>query len=238
MRLHKTPSCTDMQEKLSTIFARHSAESVPTCKKMSCAPHNCIPSAINGGETLTLTLSDGCHPANLWTMALVLNNGIVAPTSVAATTNTDGRSFDVTLTATVTAALAIGPTTVIPLYTKIADTTVKEYGHASSTTVIPAITATATPSFAQSQVTRLQGALAALSASKFSSAEFNGQTYTKVDASKYRVELTFWMAQVIEGQKAILAARGGCVNDGRIQTEFAPVAGYNYPPFGFPFYNP
>lgn len=166
-------------------------------------------------------------------MVLVLNNGIASPSSIAGTTSADGASFDVTISATVSAGLANGPTTAIPLYTKISDTTVKEYGRASSTTVFPAITATGSPSVTQQMLTALNAAIIKLSGSTNSSVSFNGQSFTKRDLAQLIAQRTNLQAQVIAEQNALLSARGGHPNDGRIQTQFASPNG-TYPPYGYP----
>jgi len=186
---------------------------------MACQPTSCVPRAIDAGTTVVFHVDSNCHPSSEWTGVLVFNNGIDASKSVTMTANTDGRQFDVTLTPTFTAALALGSTMAIPLFTRISDSAV-EYGNAQTTVVLPAITATATPSTAQAMVTLLTAALARLAASKNASVSFNGQSFTKANISTYRDQLTYWQAIVIQEQEELTMLRGGRTNDGRIQTEF------------------
>ena len=204
---------------------------------MACQPLNCVPRAINGGETIAFTLSDACHSAALWTMAFALNNGIAAPAIIAATTNADGKSFDVTISASASAALATGATTVIPVFTKIADSTVKEYGAASFTTVFPAITATAVPTAAQTALANCIAAIAKVSAATFSSTSFNGQSSTRAQLDALQKQKVTLQAEVLREQEQLLRARGGRVNDGRIQPEFVNPSGNYLPHFiASPFY--
>lgn len=199
---------------------------------MACSVPSHLPSAIDAGTTVAFTVSDCCHPSALWTGVLVLNNGVAAATSVTLTANADGVRFDATISATVSATLALGPTTAIPIFTKISDTSVKEYGHAQSTTVFPAITATAVPTAAQAMLTALNAAIVKLSGNVNQSVSFNGQSYSKGDLAKLLQERVRLQAEIIAEQKAAFAARGGRVSNGRIESEFVgPFCGPN---FGYP----
>lgn len=204
---------------------------------MSCPVPSCVPRAIDAGTTVTFTVSDACHPSALWTAVLVLNNGVAAATSVTMTANADGVRFDCTISATVSAALALGATTAIPIFTNIATGAV-EYGHAQMTTVLPAITATATPSAAQAMLTALNAAILKLSGAVNQSVSFNGQSYSKGDLAKLLQERVRLQAEIIAEQKAAFAARGGRGDDGRIHTEFVGPGCGPYPPFGIPAFYP
>ncbi len=200
---------------------------------MTCQPYDCLPPAIDAGETVVFHVSDTCHTSNLWTGVLWLNNGIAAATSVALTANTDGRRFDCTISATVSATLALGPTTAQPLFTNIASSTVKEWGRASQTTVLPSLAATASPSPAQLLLTALNAAILKLSGSANLTVSFNGQTYTRQSITALYDERVRLQAEVIREQQELLRLRGGKVNSGRIETEFiGPFCG---PFYGSPF---
>lgn len=183
------------------------------------APHSCIPHAINSGETIAMTLSDGCHLSSLWTMALVLNNGLCAPTTTAATANADGRRFDVTISSAVSAGLAQGPSTAQQIFTRISDGA-KEFGNAVQTTVVPSIQAIAQPTANQVALAACIATIAKLSAAGFSSTSFNGQSSTRAQLAELQKQKITLEAAVIAEQKALFAARGGRLNNGRIQTEF------------------
>ncbi len=198
---------------------------------MACQPFDHLPRTIDAGTTVVFHVEDACHPSSAWTAAIVLNNGLSAPTSVAMTANSDGKRFDCTISATVSSSLAQGPTTAIPIFTQIADSSVKEYGRASTTFVLPAITATATPSPAQRMLAALETAITKLSGAVNQSVNFNGQQYSKGDLAKLLQERVRLQAEVLREQQALLAARGGKPNDGRIHVRFDPV--YCNVPYGF-----
>lgn len=199
---------------------------------MAFQPTDCIPRAIDAGTTVVFHVADACHPSALWTGVLVLNNGVAAATSVTMTANADGQRFDATISATVSATIALGPSTAIPIFTKIADTSVKEYGRAQSTTVLEAITATSTPSSAQTMLAALETAIKKLSGTVNQSVSFNGQSYSKGDLAKLLKERVRLQAEILADQRSALAARGGIVNDGRIQTVFTSSECGPFPPFG------
>lgn len=200
---------------------------------MSCQIPSCVPGTIDAGTTVIFQLLDVCHPANLWNGVIVFNaNTGAAPTSVSMTANGDGRQFNVTISATVSAAMAQGVTTAIPIFTKIADTSVIEYGRAQTTRVLPSISAAAVPSQAQIMVNTLMAALAKLAGTTNQSVSFNGQSFSKGNLQIYRDQLVYWQARVIQEQEALTGARGGIVNDGRVQTEFVGPCGQ------FPFATP
>lgn len=201
---------------------------------MACPVPSHLPSAIDAGTTVAFTVSDCCHPSSLWTAVMVFNNGVAAPVSVTLTANADGTRFDAAISATVSATLALGPTTAIPIFTKISDTSVKEYGRAQATTVFPAITATAVPTAAQAMLTALEIAIKKLSGAVNQSVSFNGQSYSKGDLTKLLQERVRLQAEIIAEQKAALAARGGRVYNGHIQTEFVPTYCGPYPYFQIP----
>lgn len=198
-------------------------------------PHHCIPRVINAGETVSFTVSDSSHPASAWTMVFVLNNGLCAPTSTAATTNTDGKSFDVTLSAAVSAGLAQGVSTAMALFTRISDS-VKEAGRAHQVNVVPSITAIPKPTDNEIALAACIATIAKISAQRFSSTSFNGQSSTTAQLDALQKQKVTLQAAVIAERKALLAARGGHVDNGRIQTEF--VGSCDGPPYalGFPFY--
>ncbi len=198
---------------------------------MACSPSDCVPRVIDAGTTVAFHVSDACHSSALWTAAIVFNNGVAAATSVNMTANADGVRFDCTISATVSATLALGPTTAIPIFTKIADSSVKEYGRAQLTTVYPAITATATPSTAQALLTALNAAILKLSSAVNQSVSFNGQSYTKGDLQKLLEQRVRLQAEVLAEQRAAAAARGARVDSGRVHVRFDPV--YCGGPYGF-----
>ena len=87
--------------------------------------------------------------------------------------------------------------------------------------VLANLTATATPSFAQAQVTRLQTILAEFSATTKQSVSFNGQSFSRAAIKDYQEQLSFWQATVIRETAADNAARGSTTSN-RITLSFVP----------------
>ncbi len=202
---------------------------------MACQPFDCIPRTIEAGTTVAFHVGEECHPSALWTAVLVFNNGVAAAVSVNLTANADGWRFDCTISATVSATLPQGATTAIPIFTKISDSTVKENGRAFTANVLPAITATATPSPAQRMLAALETAITKLSGAVNQSVSFNGQQYSKGDLAKLLQERVRLQAEVIREQETLLRARGGHPNDGRVRPEFVgPDGPFSFYLAGFP----
>ena len=87
--------------------------------------------------------------------------------------------------------------------------------------VLANLSATATPSFAQAQVTRLQTILAEFSATTKQSVSFNGQSFSRAAIKDYQEQLTYWQATVNRETAADNAARGSTTSN-RITLSFVP----------------
>jgi hypothetical protein len=79
------------------------------------------------------------------------------------------------------------------------------------------LAASQTPSFWQAEVTRLQTALALLSASDKISVSFNGQSFQRANMKEYRESLLYAEARVVGERRKAARARGECV-----PTTYAP----------------
>lgn len=179
-----------------------------------------VPLSWESGETVRFLISDSYHPATLWTHAFVLNNGVDAPVSVAGAAN--GTSFDVAITAAVSATLKPIPYRWSHVFTAIDPVTEKEVGDSGIVDVLPNPTATAVPTFAQAQVALLETAITALAPSGgFSSVSFNGQSYSIGSLDGLRSQLLYWQARVIAEQRRLNALRG-TDQGGHIPIVFVP----------------
>lgn len=173
-----------------------------------------IPSQFEAGDTLIFTEQFADYAPGTYTAALILNNGVAAATTVAATTS--GAAFLFTITAAVSAAYAAGDYT----YAIYATSGSARYTAKTGTIkILPNLTATATPSFAQAQVTRWQATIAELSARKARERNFNGQQSLDQDIAEATKQLTYWRAAVARENAAALAARG-VMPANRVTTQF------------------
>ena len=180
-----------------------------------------IPSQFEAGDTVIFTESFPDYAPGTYTAALVLNNGAAAATSISATTS--GTSFLFTLSASVTAAITPGDYT-FAIYATSGST--RYTAKSGVVKVIPNLTATATPSFAQAQVTLLQTVLAEFNATTRTSVSFNGQSFSRASVNEYQKQLTYYRAEVFRETAAANAARG-ITTGNRIAVQFMPANNNN-----------
>lgn len=175
-----------------------------------------IPMQFEAGDTLTFTEAFADYSVATYVATLVLNNRVAAATTITATTS--GALFLFALSATVTAAITAGAYT----YAIYATSGATRYTAKQGTiNVLANLTATATPSFAQAQVTRLQTILAEFSATTKQSVSFNGQSFSRAAIKDYNEQLTYWQATVNRETAADNAARGSTTSN-RITLSFVP----------------
>ena len=175
-----------------------------------------IPMQFEAGDTVIFTESFADYAVGTYVATLVLNNRVAAATTITATTS--GVLFLFTLSATVTAAITAGAYT----YAIYATSGATRYTAKQGTiNVLANLSATATPSFAQAQVTRLQTILAEFSATTKQSVSFNGQSFSRAAIKDYQEQLSFWQATVIRETAADNAARGSTTSN-RITLSFVP----------------
>lgn len=184
------------------------------------AVQSCIPRVFEAGETIRYTTSDGDYSALLWTLQVALNNGVTAPTLITATAN--GTGFDVVISAAVSATLTPGTYRASEVFTAISPTTEKAIGRTDIVDVLPNPSVTATPSYAQAQVTLLETAITSLgSAGGFTSVSFNGQSFSIDNIDNYRSQLVYWQSRVIAEKRRLDALRGE-YQGGHIPVIFLP----------------
>ena len=175
-----------------------------------------IPMQFEAGDTVIFTEAFADYAPGTYVATLVLNNRVAAATMITATTS--GTLFLFTLSATVTAAITAGAYT----YAIYATSGATRYTAKQGTiNVLANLSATATPSFAQAQVTRLQTILAEFSATTKQSVSFNGQSFSRAAIKDYQEQLSFWQATVIRETAADNAARGSTTSN-RITLSFVP----------------
>lgn len=191
-----------------------------------------IPFEINAGDTTIFTEQFTCYSPSEWTMTLWLYLlGGNAPTSTAATTS--GTSFLVTLTAAATAALPEGQYEYTEQVTNIATPTLIYTAKQGTVRVLPNYMIAQTATFAQTQVTNLQGALAEFNRTTRRSVNFAGQQFERASIMEYQKQLVFWQAAVVREQAERNRLRGGR-DPGRITTQFVS-PGWTGPYGIFPF---
>lgn len=185
-----------------------------------------VPLQIESGSTYLFTENFADYPVGTWTAAFWLNMGPNTPVSVAGTTS--GTGFLFTLTSTVTAAIAAGIYDFAIYVTSAGQRATAKTG---VITILPDLAQVVPATFAQSQVTALESAIATLSVAGNQSVSFNGQSFSRFDIAALQKTLVFYQAQVI-AEKNRLAAQRGASDPGRIATRFIPMDGHCTP---FPY---
>jgi hypothetical protein len=184
-------------------------------------PLSGIPSQFEAGDTVIFTESFPDYAPGTYTAALVMNNGVAAATTVNATTS--GTSFLFTITAAVSAAYTPGQYT-FAIYATSGST--RYTAKSGVVNILPNLTATATPSFAQAQVTLLKVVIAELNTTSKQSVNFNGQSFSRANIADYQKQLTYYRAEVIRETAAANAARG-ITTGNRIAIQFMPANNNN-----------
>lgn len=191
----------------------------------------CAPPKFEAGNTVVWAESFPDFPASEWALAFILSIGGIKKLSVDA--DPDGDDFTVTLTAADTGELASGTYDWAEYVTKYSERATIRTG---TVIVLPNLAEDQEPSFAQSQVELLQGALAKLAAGTNESVNINGQSFTKRNIEIYQKQLTYWEARVFQEQQRQAALRGNRT-DGRIRIAFeSPYDGT--PPYRAAAYGP
>ena len=184
-------------------------------------PISGIPSQFEAGDTVIFTENFTDYDVATYSASLVLNNAAAAPTTVAATVS--GTNFLFTISAAVSATYAPGQYTFAVYCTASATRFTAKSGVIN---ILPNLTATATPSFAQAQVTLLKTVLAEFNATTRQSVNFNGQSFSRASINEYQKQLTYYRAEVIRETAAANAARGVTTGN-RIAIQFVPSSDNN-----------
>lgn len=163
-----------------------------------------IPSVFVIGDAASFQVSDSDHPAASWTASVYFKDvgGNVLPF---ARTSISGSDHVFALTNANTLTLIAGKNVVCVVFSDGTHTQTSDW---SEVKVLDNPTAVSTPSFAQAQVTLLQGALAKFNGTTHQSVMFNGQSFSRANISTYRGELTYWQSVVRNEQEQAKANRG------------------------------
>lgn len=183
-----------------------------------------IPVKFNVGDTVAFTESFTEYPASAgWTakLWLSLNGGTGTPSSVTASTNADGKSFDFTITQTVSAALAPGEYRYSEIVTNGTETHTPREGVIYA---LPNYTTAQTPTAAQAMVTLLMAVMQEFAGTTRTTVSFNGQSFTRASIKEYQEQLTYWQARVLAEQRAVDRLRNGR-DPAKIAGQFEAVAG-------------
>lgn len=176
-----------------------------------------IPAQIEQGDYVSFTQVFDQYPATDWTAALIISQGTAAPISVSGTVNAV-TGFLFTLASNVSATLLTGQWD-YSIYATAAGN--RRTARTGAINVIANLAVAQTASQAQTIVDTLTATLTTVSAQKYASTDFNGQSKQAADIDKLQKAITFWKAQVINEQEKANAARG--VGNGRsINTYFVP----------------
>jgi hypothetical protein len=166
-----------------------------------------IPCTIQSGDTVNFAWTNAKYPTSAWSAVVYLSKDGTAVLNDAAT-ELNGE-YNGTFSAVETAALAPGVVDYLIRYTETATSQV-ETGETGSLVVTANLATNQTPSFAQSQVTKLKTVLDTFNATDKQSVSFNGQSFTRAGVAQYRQELTYWESRVIGERRAATRQRGQC----------------------------
>jgi hypothetical protein len=178
-----------------------------------------VPSSIEAGDEYHFTTSYADYPVGTWTAALVLVQGTGTPSSTAATIS--GTNFLFTLTSAATAALGVAGTGQYQFSIYVTASGQRATAETGLITLLPNLAVARTPSFAEAQVTLLQGVLAAFNATDKYKVDFNGQMFERARITDYQKQLVYYQAAVIREQQALKAQRGEHTG-GRVDAFFVP----------------
>lgn len=187
-----------------------------------------LPPVIEAGNQVIFTENPSLYPVTDWTLTLyIAQGGQIMLTLPAVVT---GNYFTFTIPGAMTASFRGGQYDWAE-YAQMGS--VRETAQTGVVTVIPNLAINQPPTYAQQQVTNLQGALAKLNSGSNVSVNINGQSFTKRDLAQMNTMLTFWKAEVYKENAFQASLRGSC-GDGRVRIRFVPSGGvYTYGPFPF-----
>jgi hypothetical protein len=186
-----------------------------------------VPPIIEQGNAYIFTESFGSYPATTWTLELVLNSPALAvpPTFQAVVVN---KTFQFTLKNADTSALVPpGAYDWAEYATEIAS---GERATAATgiLQVIEDLTKPHVPTYAETMLSNIETAIAALSTGTNQSVNFAGQSFTKKDLAKMHDLFTYWQAAVYRERRAQAVYRGNQLG-GMISTRFNVPAGTQSP---------
>lgn len=175
-----------------------------------------VPSLITKGDAISFKVSESDYPAPTWTSIIVFRDsaGAVLPFNGTAS----GSSHLFALTSAHTATLVVGKNTVTIAFN---DGTNRQTVSYCEVEVLPDPAAAATPTFAQTQVTKWQTICNGLKSRR--DVNINGQSFSNFPLSDAKDQLTYWRAEVIREQKRANSLRG-CHHPGVITPAFSGCA--------------
>jgi hypothetical protein len=177
-----------------------------------------VPPIIEQGNAYVFTETFPSYPVATWTLKLLLNiPGDPTPASFAAVVA--GGVFQFTLKTTDTAGLVpVGAYNWAEYATEISSGQ-RTTAATGVLQVIEDLTKPHVATYAETMVTNIENAIAALSTGVNQSVNFAGQSFTKKDLNKLQDIYTYWQAQVYREQKAQAVFRGN-QKGGMISTRF------------------
>lgn len=170
---------------------------------MSLTVQTGIPSVFTQGDAVSFKVTDALYPAPTWTSKVVFKDqsGGIKTFDGAAS----GTSHLFALTNAQSGTLVSGQNLVC---LQFSDGTNRQSSDWTDTEVLPDPSLSEGPSYAQQQVTALQGVITKLQSSQFQTVNFNGQSYTENSLPEVQKQLTYWEARLIQEQKKNRSKRG------------------------------
>ncbi|MEY2500598.1 MAG: hypothetical protein QOI07_932 [Verrucomicrobiota bacterium] len=147
---------------------------------MAVASQSGVPCRFTAGDAVLFTVSDTDHPATFWFMDLVLSRQGVHLATVRATTGSNGKDYQVSISSTVS-ALTPGFCKYDLVFTDNADSTQRETGGSGWITVLPNPTGTLAQSANQIALAACNEAIQKLVSRSHSTVNFNGQSFTSMN---------------------------------------------------------
>jgi hypothetical protein len=154
------------------------------------------PQSFTAGDTVIFTESFSDFPVSTWVGTFVVS---VDGNPLSTTGTTSGDLFLFSLSSTVTSGITPGRHLFAHHVTSGGQRATAKTG---TIEVMPNIAAQILPTFAQTQVTLLEACVTKLNKSPNVSVNFGGQTYTRHSISELRAQMTFWMARVLQEDRA------------------------------------
>ena len=162
-----------------------------------------IPASLIVGDAVSFKIADSDHPASIWTSQIIFKIGNDAPITFAGVASGDDHLFELTNANTATLTAGVNQACLV-----FSDGTNRQSSAWQSVNVLSDPTQARSATYAETQVSNLQGALAKLNTSPNSSVTFNGQTYQRANIKDYQEQLAYWESRVSSEQTVESGATG------------------------------
>lgn len=170
---------------------------------MSLTVQTGIPSVFTQGDAVSFKVTDALYPAPTWTSKVVFKDQSGGIKTFDGTVSGTSHLFE--LTNAQSGTLVSGQNLVC---LQFSDGTNRQSSDWTDTEVLPDPSLSEGTSYAQQQVTALQGVITKLQSSQFQTVNFNGQSYTENSLPEVQKQLTYWEARLIQEQKKNRSKRG------------------------------